>query len=157
MPSTVLDEFAALGLLRDEVPVPLPVPPVVEEVVVPPQSPRALPAGRVHEVLARAATSAGSCVQMLTEAAESMQAVQEALLSLAEELDVEPETVEMEAEEPPPPPPPPAPVVALRSEVRAPAVEDRPVAPAASWVAEPKPFGAAAVMVEASVPLPPEE
>lgn len=169
----LVDEFAALGLLRDDPPSPPLSPPTPTVVAAPP--PRVISDERVRQMLRKAAASAGDCVRMLAEVGEHMEAVQEALLAVSEGVwvaDDEP-TVEIEAEEPPPPVPAP---VALADTARLRPVEaviattggEVARAPATevgepSWVTTPAPFGvaegfgAAAVMVEESVPLPPEE
>jgi hypothetical protein len=167
----LLDEFAALGLLRDEPP----APPVV--VLAPtmriPESPH-VSVEVVKRTLLQAGSAMGDCIVSLEAAMASLKAAQEALVAVAEGLVAEeaPPVVEIEAEEPPTAVPVVAaladtaklraPVVALEAViattggavVRAPVTE----APAGMpWVAEPKPFGAAAVMVSESVPLPPED
>lgn len=169
----LVDEFAALGLLRDDLPAPPPSPPPIGIVEAPGP---ALSEDQMRSVLRKAAASAGDCVKTLAEAMESMRGVQEALQAVADGAWVEDgPTVEIEAE----PPPIPA-VVALAdtAKLRAPVAELAAViattggevarAPATEagempWVSSPVPFGvaespgAAAVMVPESVPLPPED
>jgi hypothetical protein len=169
----LVDEFAALGLLRDDLPAPPPSPPPIGIVEAP--GPR-LSEDQMRSVLLRAAASAGDCVATLAEAMESMRGVQEALQAVADGLGAEDEpTVEIEAE---PPPIPSTVALADTAKLRAPVVELAAViattggevarAPATEagelpWVSTPAPFGvaegfgAAAVMVPESVPLPPED